>query len=202
MDGTEKEDKIDDAQRDGSSADGRGDAAAPLSASENPHSEPSISSFSLGPAGDTSSLNHDTGSSKQPEDDDDEAVRDSQPAAVEQEQNVPKEQPDASSIKESDPSVSTPPQQEPPAAVVEPEQSSHAPAPSTAPHPGISGSTTSARPMLQEWKLKSVVFPPKAGPSTPQRSVKIIMQDENGPCSLIALCSNISLPTYLITLPR
>jgi hypothetical protein len=66
---------------------------------------------------------------------------------------------------------------------------------SPTPPPQPSSDAPPAPSVAQEWRLKSVVFPPIPTPSLPQRSVLIIMQDENGPCSLIALCgSSLYLP--------
>jgi len=49
----------------------------------------------------------------------------------------------------------------------------------------------------QEWPLKSIYFPPFS--ETPSE-VKILMQDQNGPCSFLALCNILLVGFCLIHL--
>ncbi|CAG8772163.1 1943_t:CDS:2, partial [Acaulospora colombiana] len=44
-----------------------------------------------------------------------------------------------------------------------------------------------------EWGLKEIVWPPEPWENEPQRAVKIVTQNANGPCSFIAICKAPSL---------
>jgi hypothetical protein len=48
-----------------------------------------------------------------------------------------------------------------------------------------------------EWGLKEIVWPPEPWENEPQRAVKIVTQNANGPCSFIAICkSPLFKPTH------
>jgi hypothetical protein len=49
----------------------------------------------------------------------------------------------------------------------------------------------------QQWPLKSIYFPPFS--ETPSE-VKILVQDQNGPCSFLALCNILLVGFYFIHL--
>lgn len=47
-----------------------------------------------------------------------------------------------------------------------------------------------------EWGLKEIVWPPEVWEGQPQRTVKIVTQNANGPCSFIAICENTVILNY------